>query len=738
MKNIDSFEKGLSGDDCTEHNGGVMASRRDFLKVIAGSAAGLTVGAYIPGAVAAADTSLMNAQTQFEPNAFVRVGLDNKVYVFIKHLEMGQGTFTGLATLVAEELDADWDQIVSEGAPANTQLYKNLRWGAQGTGGSSAIANSYEQMRYAGAMARAMLVAAAAQRWQVSADAVVVERGVVKHPATQKSATFGELAKEAAAQKVPATESLILKQPENFQLIGRDIPRKDVGKTDGTALFTQDVKLPGMLTAVVAHPPRFGAHVGQYDASKVLAAGGVKNVVQIPTGIAVLATDFWSAKKGRDLLQITWDESGAMTKSSDQLMAKYRELAEKPGAVARNEGDALAALEGAEAIIEADFEFPYLAHATMEPLNCVALVTETGCEIWNGEQLQTVDQLTVANMLGISPEQVKINMLFAGGSFGRRASSNSDYIVEAVNIAKAMPGVPVKLVWTREDDTQAGYFRPLCFHKVRGALDADGNLLAWQQCIVGQSVMLNSPFAGLVKDGVDPSLLEGASTLPYDIPNLRVESHITDVPVPVLWWRSVGHTHTAFATEVFFDRLARKAGRDPVEWRLDLLKNHPRDAGVLKLAAEKAGWGKPLPKGRAMGVAVHKSFHSYVAQIAEVSLQSNGSFKVEKVTCAVDCGVAVNPDVIRAQMEGGIGFGLSPTLMSEVTIDNGRVVQSNFHDYQVLRINQMPEIDVHIVPSAQAPTGVGEPGVPPIAPAVANALYALTGQEFDRLPLVLS
>ena len=493
-----------------------------------------------------------------------------------------------------------------------------------------------------------------------------------------------------------------------------------------------------MLTAVVAHPPRFGAHVGQYDASKALAASGVKNVLQIPTGIAVLATDFWSAKKGRDLLQITWDESGAMTKSSDQLMTEYRELAEKPGAVARNEGDALAALEGAEAIIEADFEFPYLAHATMEPLNCVALVTETGCEIWNGEQLQTVDQLTVANMLGFSPEQVKINMLFAGGSFGRRASSNSDYIVEAVNIAKAMPGVPVKLVWTREDDTQAGYFRPLCFHKVRGALDADGNLLAWQQCIVGQSVMLNSPFAGLVKDGVDPSLLEGASTLPYGIPNLRVESHITDVPVPVLWWRSVGHTHTAFATEVFFDRLARKAGRDPVEWRLDLLKNHPRDAGVLKLAAEKAGWGKPLPKGRAMGVAVHKSFHSYVAQIAEVSLQSNGSFKVEKVTCAVDCGVAVNPDVIRAQMEGGIGFGLSPTLMSEVTIDNGRVVQSNFHDYQVLRINQMPEIDVHIMPSAQAPTGVGEPGVPPIAPAVANALYALTGQEFDRLPLVLS
>ncbi|MDI3324066.1 xanthine dehydrogenase family protein molybdopterin-binding subunit [Pontibacterium granulatum] len=715
-------------------------SRRGFLKLVAGSSAGLVLAMNLPGANASEEKAPVSVSDdgKFQPNAFVKIGADNKVYVAIKHLEMGQGTYTGLATLVAEELDASWDQVISEGAPTDTAKYKNLLWGAMGTGGSSAIANSFEQMRMAGATARAMLVNAAAEQWKVPVDQITVSEGVVSHTGSNRSATFGELAEAAAQQPVPAYENLTVKKPADFKLIGRKVSRKDLGKTDGTAIFTQDIKLDGMLTAMVAHPPRFGAKLKAFDASQTKQVKGVVDVIGIPSGVAVLANDYWSAKKGRDRLKIEWDESQAMNKSSAELMAEYKALAKTPGAVARNDGDTDSALANAATVIEADFEFPYLAHATMEPMNCVAQVREDGCEIWNGEQLNTGDQAVVAQMLGFKPKQVTINMLFAGGSFGRRANPHSDYVVETVNIAKAKPGVPVKLVWSREDDTQAGYFRPMYYHTIRGGLDANGNLIGWEQRIVGQSILTGTAFeAFLVKDGIDATSVEGASTLPYAIPNLKVDLHTVSVPVPVQWWRSVGHTHTAFSTEVFIDRVAKATGKDAVEMRLELLKGHPRHQGVLKLAAEKAGWGRTLPEGRALGVAVHESFNSYVAQVAEVSLTRAGGFKVEKVWCAVDCGFAVNPDVIKAQMEGGIGYGLSPVLMSEITIDNGAVQQSNFHDYQVLRINEMPDVEVHIVPSAEAPTGVGEPGTPPIAPAVANALYALTGQEFNKLPLKL-
>ena len=713
-------------------------SRRGFLKLAAGSGAGLMLALNMPGARASKPGDALNDNGQFEANAFVKIGTDSRVHVVIKHLEMGQGTFTGLATLVAEELDADWSQIVAEGAPADAGRYKNLFWGAQGTGGSSAIANSFEQMRIAGATARAMLVAAAAEKWGVPAGQITVSGGVVRHQGGNHSASFGELASGAARQPVPAFEQLTLKQPKDFTLIGRSLPRKDLGKTDGTAVFTQDFKLPGMLTALIAHPPRFGAKLKAVDDSAARRQSGVVDVVKVPTGVAVLARNYWSAKKGRDLLKLEWDESNAMTQGSAELMASFKAKAAKAGAVARNDGDSERALALADTVVEADFEFPYLAHAAMEPMNCVAKVDENGCELWNGEQVQTMDQMAVAQLLGIKPAQVKINMLFAGGSFGRRANPHSDYILEAVTIAWAKPGVPVKLVWSREDDTRAGYFRPMYFHRIRAGLDKAGNLVAWQQRIVGQSILKGTAFEPmLVKNGIDATSVEGASTLPYAIANLNVDLHTVEVPVPVQWWRSVGHTHTAFSTEVMFDRLAKAAGKDPVASRLALLKDHPRHQGVLKLAADKAGWGRKLPEGRALGVAVHESFNSFVAQVAEVSLQGDKGFKVEKVVCAVDCGVAVNPEIIRAQMEGGIGFGLSPTLMSEITLDGGRVVQSNFHDYQVLRINEMPEIEVHIVPSAKPPTGVGEPGTPPIAPAVANALFALTGQTFDRLPLRL-
>jgi isoquinoline 1-oxidoreductase subunit beta len=708
--------------------------RRRFLQAVAIAGGGFAIGMGPFVRAEAADP------TSFAPNPFVRIGADNSVTVVVKHLEMGQGTYTGLPTLVAEELDADWAQIKVEGAPADAGLYNNLLWGpAQGTGGSTAIANSYDQLRKAGAAARAMLVAAAADEWKVPVDSIAVSRGVLTHQASGRTATFGKLAARAALQSVPA--DVKLKDAKDFKLIGKRIARKDSkAKTNGTAQFTIDVKLPGMLTAVVAHAPLFGAKVKSFDAGKAKAVKGVVDVVQIPTGVAVLANDFWAAKQGRDALTVEWDDTAANKLGSAELLAQYRELAQNPGTVARKDGDAAHALAGAAKKLEATFEFPYLAHAAMEPLDCVVKLTADSCEIWNGEQLQTPDQFAVAKLTGLKPAQIKLNMLYAGGSFGRRANPQSDYIVEAVSIAKAINGrAPVKMIWTREDDMRAGYYRPLYLHTLRAGLDAQGKVIAWQHRIVGQSILAGTPFEPMmVKDGVDATSVEGASTLPYDIPNMLVDLHTTKVGVPVLWWRSVGSTHTAFSTETFIDELAAAAGKDPLEFRRAMLAGKPRHLGVLNLAAQKAGWGKPLAKGHGRGIAVHESFNSFVAQVADVRIAPDGSFKVERVVCAVDCGVAVNPDVIKAQMEGGIGFALSAALHGAITMNKGRVEQSNFHDYQPLRINEMPKIDVYILQSNEKPTGVGEPGVPPVAPAVANAIYAATGKRLRNLPLRLT
>lgn len=711
-------------------------SRREFLKAVSIGGAGLTIGFRLPAALAEVTDLATDASGAFAPNAFVRIRPDNSIVVVIKHLEMGQGTYTGLSTLVAEELDADWSQIQPESAPADASLYNNLSWGqAQGTGGSSAIANSYEQLRRAGAAAKVMLIAAAAEQWNVPAAEITARKGVLSHRASGQRATYGEMSTLAAEQPLPDLTSLKLKEPKDFVYIGKSVSRKDTGKTDGTAVFTQDIQLDGMLTAVVAHAPRFGGTVKSVNDRRARDVKGVVDVVTIPSGVAVLAHDFWSAKKGRDLLDVEWDESKAFKRSTVDLLKEYRSLAEKPGDVARNDGDAEAALKNAATVIESTYEFPFLAHATMEPMNCVVQVNGKSCQVWNGDQMQTGDQAAVAAVLGIPLPQVSIKTLYAGGSFGRRANPNSDYIVETAHIAKAKSGTPVKLVWTREDDTRAGYFRPMYVHKLRAALDDQGNPVAWEHRVVGQSILAGSPFASEFENGVDPTSVEGASTLPYRIPNLRVDLHTVDLGVPVQWWRSVGSTHTAYSTETFIDELAKAAGRDPVEFRSALLKEHPRHLGVLKLAAEKANWGSKLPEGWSRGIAVHESFDTYVAEVAEISMQDDGNFKVERVVCAVDCGVAVNPDVIRAQMEGGIGYGLSPVLMSEITLNEGRVEQSNFHDYQVLRINQMPAVEVHIVPSTAAPTGVGEPGTPPIAPAVANALFAATGKPIHSLPV---
>ncbi len=710
-------------------------ARRQFLQVAAIAGGGFAIGFSNLARAAAAGAG----SADFVPNAFVRIGGDSSVTVLIKHLEMGQGVSTGLPTLVAEELDADWAQIRFEGAPANASLYNNLLWGpAQGTGGSTAIANSYEQLRKAGATARAMLVAAAADEWKVPADSITVSKGVVAHKATNRKASFGQLAAKAATQPVPA--DVKLKDPKDFQYIGKRVARKDSKpKTNGSAQFTIDVKLPGMLTAVVAHSPLFGGKVKSFDATKAKAIKGVVEVVQVPSGVAVLANDFWAAKQGRDALTVVWDDSAANKLGSAEILAQYKELAKKPGLVARKDGDADKALAGAAKKLEATFEFPYLAHAAMEPLDCVVKLDKDSCEIWNGEQLQTPDQFAVAKLTGLKPGQIKLNMLYAGGSFGRRANPQADYILEAVSIAKAINGrVPVKMIWTREDDMRAGFYRPAYFHRIAAGLDAQGNLIGWQHRIVGQSILAGTMFEGMmVKDGVDGTSVEGASNLPYQIPNMLVDLHTPKIGVPVLWWRSVGSTHTAFSTETFIDELAAAAGKDAVEFRRALLAKHPRHLGVLNLAAQKAGWGKPLAIGKGRGIAVHESFNTVVAQVAEVSVKPDGTLRVDRVVCAVDCGVAVNPDVITAQMEGGIGFGLSAALYGAITLKEGRVEQSNFHEYRPLRINEMPKVEVHIVASSEKPTGVGEPGVPLIAPAVANAIFSATGKRLRNLPLKL-
>ncbi len=720
-------------------------SRRTFIKVSSLAGAGFIVGCSnetdAPAAIGEVTPAEMPAKSAMpaapapEMNPFVRVGTDNRVTVIIKHLDKGQGVTTGLSTIVADELDAAWSQVDFEFAPADNARYANLALGMQGTGGSTSIANSWEQYREAGAAARAMLVQAAAEKWNVDAGAISVSQGVLSGPGGL-SATFGDVA--AAAANVTPPVMPRLKEPSEFTYIGKRVARLDSpSKTTGTATYTIDIERPGMLVAVVAHPPKFGAQVASFDATAALAVDGVADVVEIPTGIAVLAAGYWSALNGRSALKIEWDASAAEQRGTDALMAEYRELAGSPGLVAADHGDAEDALATAATRVESDFEFPYLAHASMEPLNCVVELREDECEIWTGCQFQSFDQVAAAEVAGLAPEQVRINTVFAGGSFGRRAVPTSDFIREAVSIAVAIDGrAPVKMQWAREDDMRGGYYRPMHFHRVSGALDESGNIAGWRQRIVGQSLVKGTPLeAFMVQDGVDASSVEGASTLPYSIENLRVEVQHPDVGIPVLWWRSVGHTHTAFATEVFFDELAAAAGRDPVELRRELLQRHPRHLEVLNLAAEKAGWGTPLPPGRGRGVAVHESFGSFVAEIAEVTVEDDGRFSVDRVVCAVDCGLAVNPDVVRAQMEGGIGYGLSAALREEIALDDGAVRQSNFTDYRALRINEMPEIEVHIVPSDDPPSGVGEPGLPPLAPAVANAIRSVTGKSIHRLPI---
>ncbi len=718
-------------------------TRRAFVKLTTLAGAGLTLGASLMEPTAANNSAATTAGHFATP--FVRIDPDNTVTVISKHVEAGQGVWTGLPAIVAEELDASWGQMRAESAPALVPTYGNFAFdpkgSVQGTGGSTAVANSWNQLRRAGATARAMLVTAAAQRWKVLASEITVREGVVAHP-SGKNATFGELA--SAAGKLPVPAEVKLKDPGSFTLIGREsLPRLDSrAKSTGKQQFAIDMTLPDMMTAVVLRPPRFGGKVKLIDATAAKAVPGVVDVVQIPRGVAVVGRDMWSAKKGREALQVTWDESEAETRGSAQLIAEYKRLAGlEDAATVVKHGDVAAALKGAAKVIEAEFELPYLAHAPMEPLTAVCRLSADRCEIWAGAQFQTFDQLNAANATGLKPQQVTINTLAAGGTFGRRANLESDYISEVASIAKATGGnYPVRLIWTREDDITGGKYRPLNYHRVKAGVSGDGKLVAYQQRVVGQSIIAGTPFAAMMKDGVDPTAVEGSAPEQYDIPNVHVTWTNPKVGVPVLWWRSVGHSHMSFSKETMIDELAEAAGKDPVEFRLTLLEKHPRLAAVLKLAAEKAGWDKPFSKekGRGRGIAIQESFSTIVAQVVEVTVTGN-DIRVDRVVCAVDCGIAVTPDVVRAQMQSGIGFGLAAALHGKITLTDGRVDQTNFNDYPVLRINEMPRVvEVYIVPSKEDPTGVGEPGTPPIAPAVANAVRMATGVKLRKLPFDLA
>ncbi len=705
-------------------------SRRAFLRTGLLAGGGLVLGLHLPSR--AEGDEPVKKGGPFALNAFVRVGGDDSVTVIVNHTEMGQGPYTSVPMLVAEELDATWEKVHFEAAPV-AAVYNHSVYGIQMTGGSSSTWSEWERVRKAGATARAMLIAAAAAEWNVEPATCGTEPGHVVHAASGEKLAYGKLAEKAADLKPP--ENVKLKDPKDFRIVGKPTKRLDTpDKVSGKAVFGLDVQLPSMLVAVVARPPVFGGKVKSFDAEKAKALPGVKHVVQIPRGIAVVADGFWPAKQGREALSIVWDDGPQATLDSGKQLEEYQQLAKKPGVAARKDGDAAGALEKATKKFEAAYDMPYLAHAPMEPINCVADVKPDHCEVWTGTQFQTGDRDAAAQESGLKPEQVTLHTTLAGGGFGRRAVPDNHFVREAVQVSKLVEA-PVKVIWTREDDTRGGYYRPRAYHTVRAALDAAGSIVAWEQHIVCQSFLVDTPFAGLIKEGVDETAVEGAKDIPYTIPNIRVDWHQAPRGVPTLWWRSVGHTHTAFVVETMIDELALAAGKDPFEFRRGLLDKHPRHKRVLEFVADRASWGTPLPAGRGRGIAVHESFGSFVAHVAEVSVSDAGKVTIHRVVAAIDCGPVVNPDTIAAQLEGGTAFGLTAALYGEINFEKGRVKQRNFHDYPMVRINEMPVVEAHIVPSTEKMGGVGEPGVPTVAPAVVNAIFAVTGKRLRRLPI---
>ena len=697
--------------------------RRAFLQTAGGAGAALVIGFRIP-------TRGEQDPAPFAPNAWLRIGADDSVLVVVDRSEMGQGVTTSLPMLLAEELEADWTKVQIEFAPAD-KAYINPLFGLQGTGGSSSVRAAWTPLRKAGAAAREMLIAAAAQRWAVKPTELHAERGAVVHTKKKLRLRYGQLAARAATLPVPA--DVPLKDPKTWTIAGKPTKRLDApSKTNGRAKFGIDTWVPGLRVAVVARSPVFGGKVKSFDATAAKKIEGVHDVVQISSGIAVVGSGYWPAKQGRDALKIEWDEGPVAAVSSASISQLFAERAGQPGVVAKHNGDPDGGLGGAATKVEADYEMPFLAHATMEPMNATAHVRADGVDIWAPTQFQQGAQGIGAQIGGVPPEQVKVHTTFLGGGFGRRFEL--DFIAEALETSKAAGGVPVKVIWSREDDIRNSQYRPANFHRMSAGLGADGKPIAWTHRIVAPSIMARV-FPNTVQNGLDGEAVEGGMEMPYAVPNVHVDYQLTDTGIPVGFWRSVNNSFNAFAVETFVDELAAAAKADPYEYRRGLLANAPRHRGVLELAATKAGWGTPPPAGQSRGIAVFKSFESFVAQVAEVSVSPVGEVRVHRVVCAVDCGQYVNPNTIEAQMQGAIAFGLTAALRGAITIDKGRVQQGNFDDYQMLHMNEMPVVEMYIVPSSDAPGGVGEPGTPPIAPAVGNAIFALTGKRIRKLPI---
>ncbi|MCH8068705.1 MAG: xanthine dehydrogenase family protein molybdopterin-binding subunit [Candidatus Marinimicrobia bacterium] len=703
-------------------------SRRDFLKVSSAAGAGLVLGFYLPyrDRLLAAET---DSPLDFEPNAWLKIDTDGTTTIMVAKSEMGQGVMTSLPMIVAEELDIDWATVQMVQAPAHPKKY-----GSQNTSGSRSVRTSWEILRKAGATGRMMLIMAAAKKWNVGIKSCYSDKGTVVHRPSGRRFTYGELVNTAS--KIPIPSNVSLKNPDDFRIIGKSLPRIDTpSKVNGSALYCNDVKLPDMHYATVSRCPVFGGTVKHFNADATLQSNDVVDVFEIDRGVVVLAKSTWAAIKGKRLLNVTWDEGTNRDLSSKKITQLFNKRSEKKGAVGRKDGNVEKALELSHSTLQASYEVTFQAHATMEPMSCVADVRQDGCEIWVPTQGPQSAQKVVSKLTGFPLDKIKVNVTLLGGGFGRRAFN--DFVIEAVQISKKA-GKPVKLIWTREDDIHHDYYRPASKHILQGGFDNNKRLIAWSHRIIAPSIIFSEyiTFPIPFKEKLDRVALHGAKDLPYTIPNILIDYKMANTAIPVGWWRSVYHSQNAFANECFLDELAESAGEDPFEFRFKLLSNSLRHANVLKLAANKSGWGNPLPQGHYQGISCHESFGSFVAQVAEISINEEEGVKVHRVVCAIDCGQVINPDTVEAQVESSIAYGLTATIKSKITIKNGRVRQSNFHNFKILRIDEMPQIDVHIVSSTESPGGVGEPGLPPIAPAVANAVFAATGKRIRKLPIL--
>jgi isoquinoline 1-oxidoreductase beta subunit len=715
---------------------GDRISRRDFVVVMAAAGGGLVLGCRVDesgrGAPGGARSAPDASPPAFAPNAYVRVGTDGVVTVILPQAEMGQGIYTALPMLVAEELEVALDQVRVEQARGDDRLYANPAFGFQATGGSTSTRAFHEPMRQAGAAARTMLVTAAAQSWGVDPASCRAEKGAVVHADTGRRVAYGQVAERAATLPVP--DKVPLKDPKDFRLIGTPAKRLDTpAKVNGTALYGIDVRIPGMKIATVAASPVQGGKVAALDETKAMAIKGVHQVVNLNDVVAVVADHMWAAKQGLAALAIRWDDGPNAQLSTADVVRVLEEASQRPGAVAREDGEALSAVRRPVRTIEAAYHAPFLAHAAMEPLSCTVHVRDDGCEVWAGSQVQGRARATAAEVTGLPLEKVVFHNYLLGGGFGRRLEH--DYVTQAVRIAKHVAG-PVKVVWTREQDVQHDVYRPSYFDRIAAGLDASGKLATWNHRIVGPSILARW-LPPAFKDGLDGDALDGSVQLLYDIPSIHVEYIRQETPVVRIgWWRGVGVTHNAFVIETFLDEIAAVSGQDPVAFRRGLLGKSPRARAVLDLAAERAGWGTPLPPGHGRGVSlIYSGWNTYLAQVAEVEVTGSREIRVRRVVCAVDCGSIINPDTVVAQIESGVVFGMGAALWGEITVRNGRVEQSNFHDYRVVRMSETPPIEVHLVRSLEAPGGIGEPGTAATAPALANAVFAATGKRIRQLPL---